>query len=145
METPLVSLPDLFPATRTAVLIDSPVEVAMRVVILDFQGTLTPLPDPVAFVQALQAQGDFVILWSGSPTSHIEDRVPGLLDAVDFFLGKPASLLDAVKACPQPPTEVVVVDDQEYIGYAATRYGRTRPEEWRYVPAADILRLQGLN
>tara|TARA_Y100000310_G_scaffold91693_1_gene89137 strand:- start:2414 stop:2764 length:351 start_codon:yes stop_codon:yes gene_type:complete len=114
----------------------------MRIIVLDFHGTLTPLPDPVAFVRALQAQGDFVILWSGSPHWEIEKVVPGLLAVVNCVAEKPDMPDKMIDATGVECDEVIVVDDHPILGHAAVRFGRVRPEMWRYVPAEDIISLQ---
>lgn len=114
----------------------------MRVVVLDFQGTLTPLPDPLTFVRELRAQGDFVILWSGSLPSTIEEQVPGLLDEIDSLAEKPEMPSTFIDAAGVTCDEVVVVDDEQILGRAALRFGRGRPESWRFVSAEDILGLK---
>ncbi len=114
----------------------------MRIVVLDFKGTLTPLADPLAFVRGLRAQGDYVILWSGSIRSAIEKTIPGLLGEVDRWAEKPEMPDKMIDATGVECDEVIVVDDHPILGHAAVRFGRVRPELWRYLPAEDIISLQ---
>lgn len=108
----------------------------MRAVVLDFQGTLTPLPNPVAFVTNLKEQGDYVVLWTGSDPKEVEQRAPGLLALVDALMVKPSLPHTAL---PEGPLdEVVFVDDEPLVGRAAVRFGRGRVEPWRFVLAQDI-------
>lgn len=89
----------------------------MRVVILDYQGTLTTLPDPVGFVKALNAQGDFTVLYSGSGDYEIQAGTPGLLEAVRAKHDKPASLRDIYLKLLEVRldiTSIVLVDDDDF-------------------------------
>ncbi len=116
----------------------------MRVVVLDFHGTLTLLPEPLAFVRSLREQGDYVVLWTGSPRSTVREVVPGLLEEVDSVVCKPDMPGTAIDRSGVEFDEVVVVDDQPALGNCAVRSGRVRPELWRFVPAENIRRLQRL-
>jgi len=114
----------------------------MRAVVLDFSGTLTTLPNPVAFIEALKAQGDYVVLWTASHDSDVEKAAPGTLAAVDVAVQKPELPLQALDGSGRVFDEVIVVDDEEILGRAALRFGRSRPEAWRYIHADEIQGLQ---
>lgn len=95
----------------------------MRVLLLDWSGTLSTLDDPVAFVEKLKAQGDYCILMSGHFAGTIDKECPGLVDACHRYKGRTA-LAEIVRDLtdthpyynnPDGPlegiTEIVVVDD----------------------------------
>ena len=95
----------------------------MRVLLLDYSGTLSTLDDPVAFVEKLRAQGDHCILMSGHSPVHITENHPGLVEACHKYKSR-VPLTEVVQELtnthpifedPKGPlqgiTEVVVVDD----------------------------------
>lgn len=85
----------------------------MKLFILDYMGTLTTLPDPVTFVQALKAQppDSWVVLHTGTDQHLIETRHPGLVEALDDVWFKPCHLSE--KMAPLKVESVVLVDDEE--------------------------------
>ncbi len=61
----------------------------MRLIILDYKGTLDTHADPKGLVQALVKQGDCVVLWSGTSS---RDMIPGLEEAFTYVFSKGSSL-----------------------------------------------------
>lgn len=122
-----------------------------RVVLLDYQGTLCPrVMQPgqaLEFVKALQAQGDLVILWTGSSIGGIMDETPNLAESVDRIRSK-CSLgreffeewdLNDVEA-----TEVVVLDDDRSGGEGmAESFNLVKPGIAKWVPAREWQALIG--
>jgi hydrogenase maturation factor len=113
----------------------------MRVLIIDFQGTLTTVPNPLDFVASLQGQGDYVVLHSGSSLMDIEERAHGLLNAVDDFVEKPTNprfVLTSLTGV----TEVIVCDDEKFLGEALVRFGKRESKApWRFLHADQIAQL----
>ncbi len=97
----------------------------MKVILLDFRGTLTTLPRPLEYLARLRAKepGCKLILWSGLPEDFLE---PELLMAVDDFWMKPG-LRNLLEATGWAFTEVIVVDDDIFIRKVASRMLRSLP------------------
>ena len=108
-----------------------------RFVVLDYTGTLDTVSDPVAFVRALQAQGDFVISWTGA-SQTLEEKTPGLRDAVNAVLEKPSGLPDQLQKIPEVPSSVVVCDDSKDIRGLCKMWSRRRAEPWHILHEGQI-------
>jgi phosphoglycolate phosphatase-like HAD superfamily hydrolase len=96
----------------------------MHLFIFDYDGTLTTLADPVAFVKALKQRhpDSCVLLHTGALPMTIQEHTPGLLEAVDHILGKPCVLSDYVRD--KPFSHLIIVDDEPLIRSALTRMFR---------------------
>jgi len=93
----------------------------MRLYIFNYQGTLTTLEDPVGFITALRGQNPDckIVIWSGSPKDQIDDRTPGLIDAVDDLWAKPGMLHEKVEGGGEMPDEIFLVEDDPTLRQAA--------------------------
>ena len=60
----------------------------MKVILLDYCGTLDLLKDPVKFVNDLKADGWVTALFSGSSYGDIRREFPGLQEAFDQKFSK---------------------------------------------------------
>lgn len=110
----------------------------MHLMILDFNGTLTRVSDPVAFVERLKAKGYVPVILTGSTSEDIDSTYPGLLSAVrDVFL-KPMPFAKILSELQLPVEAVTVVDDEPMIEKVVTKTAARRSEEWTFVPADRI-------
>jgi len=118
----------------------------MRIVLLDYQGTLCPRAmeagQAVHFVKDLQSQGDLVYLWTGSSTRDIQRETPGLAEAVDRNRSKWALGREILEELSYPDiriediSEVVVLDDDPDVGKGmAESFNLVKKGLARYVPA----------
>ncbi len=84
----------------------------MTLYIFDYGGTLTRLPEPVAFLKALRAHDPdaHIILFTGTPAHDIHQESPGLLEEIEALWPKPNFIHAAVAA--KNPSRVVMVDDE---------------------------------
>ena len=119
----------------------------MRVVLLDYQGTLDILEPGQAlqFVKDLQARGDFVCLWTGTETRVIQRENPGLAESVDRRVSKWILGREALESLEEHDvTEVVVVDDDSDMGEGMTgSFNIAKAGIARYVPAKEWKSLLG--
>ncbi|MEI6297362.1 MAG: hypothetical protein WCO84_07040 [bacterium] len=71
-------------------------------------------------VSKLQKQGDWVILWTGTPSTDIQRESPGLAEMVDRFMRKDCLgyeiLEDMAERGMDNVTEVAILDDDEEAG-----------------------------
>lgn len=86
----------------------------MRLVILDYHGTLSCHNNPKELVTKLRARGDCVVMWSGGG----RDIPPELMDLCTYVISKYSTLkevFETVQAQPAwssiKPTEVFISDD----------------------------------
>lgn len=91
----------------------------MRIVLLDWEGTLGTLKDPHGFVEKLQDQGDYVFLVSELPEAAFK-ACPALLGQFDGVLTKPAPLLSEIVRSVEETkgftiTSLIAADDNVFI------------------------------
>lgn len=84
----------------------------MHLFVLDYDGTLTHLRDPIGFIAALRQKYTpaVVALYTGASRSTVEEYTPGLLDAIDFLWPKPSLLLAHIQAL--DPEVITIADDE---------------------------------
>lgn len=116
----------------------------MRLIFLDYGGTLECLPDPVAFVYGLKAQGDMPILFTGSPLDVIQKAHPGLTEAVDHIVRKASIHGDQYVEFAPEAKELVFVDNEPwYLSWVADIDQYDEDRTWRVVPADQAHTLLG--
>ncbi len=113
---------------------------ATKLVVLDYQGTLTTLSDPVAYVDALRNEGWTVVLWSGSEEQDIHKEVPGLLECLDRVFPKPGDLTDLLQDC-EPLSQFVLVDDEPLMRRMGLQVTRNRSVKCRALAPSEMMSL----
>jgi hypothetical protein len=115
----------------------------MRLIILDYGGTLTRLPDKADFVRKLIVQGDWPCLYTGNDITILRKIEPDLMVAIRQAFQKGTDKfqdLPSLVRAPTPITEVVVVDDESLWEFPT----RCMDDDkiggwpWRFVYAGDI-------
>jgi hypothetical protein len=110
----------------------------MRAIVLDLTGTLDTVVDPQSFVRNLRDEGNWTILWTGTPLEDVEEGFPGLLETFDQVASKPGQ--------PRPDRdceEVVFVDDDPMMRILSGRYGQMWGKVTSFIAARDIEVLAG--
>lgn len=122
----------------------------MRVILLDYGGTLNQMMNPTGFVQWLVSQGDFPVLFTGTAHQVIDHNHPRLRQTVKRCLAKGRVRLKDLpdpKVFPLPPgetlTEVVLVDDEYDAQVLIQDLNEVRHggATWRFLHAQEILTL----
>jgi hypothetical protein len=102
---------------------------------------LDKIPEAVKFVQALQDQGDYTILWTGSSISEIQGEIPGLAEIMDRIVRKDRlgrELFEDLSYQDIEVTEVVILDDDPGMGMSMVgSCNFAIPNVARYVNAQD--------
>ena len=109
----------------------------MRVYLLDRNGTLNTLADPLGYVKALQAAGHKACLYSGGSFSHEKDLFNEVARQCDDVISKGALFNDVEERCSDWGTDLKFVaaeDDFLIIGWTK----QFRPL-WRIVLPENLL------
>lgn len=113
----------------------------MKIILLDYRGTLDVLTDPVKFVNDLKAKGWITALWSGSSYEDVRREFPGLLEALNQRISKGPlgrDILEDFSYNQIVPSEVVILDDDPGLGKGmAESFNRCKAGLARYIPAED--------
>ena len=116
-----------------------------KLALIDYMGTTCPgSMEPgqaVAFVKALQADGYYVVLWSGTDLRDIKADVPGLVESMDRSISKCSlgrEILEELGYDDIQVSEVVVLDDSCLGGESMARsFNCARERIARWVHAED--------
>lgn len=111
-----------------------------KLVVLGYQGTLTTLSEPVAYVNALRNEGWTVVLWSGHWERDIRTEMPGLVERLDRMFPKPGDLTDLLQDS-EPLTEFVLVDDDPLMRRLGVRVTRNRSVKCRALAPSQMMSL----
>jgi hypothetical protein len=112
----------------------------MRVIFFDYKGTLDRVKDPVAFINALKAHGDFTILHSATLSNTIEKDFPGLPACFDLILSKGGTDFEREVSDTPGATEVILVDDECFMASLMEDFDSVHACDvsWRFLHANAI-------
>lgn len=119
----------------------------MRVLFIDFNGTLDTVADMPSFIKTLKDQGDCLILMTGNTSGAIK-ALGETASEFAFIAAKPFNLPDLLRELGEEdrlggnPTEVIVVDDSGPLVRSLVRCSRDALDiPIRGLGARDILEL----
>ena len=115
----------------------------MRLLLIDYGGTLTRLKDPVGFINALKAQGDYVVMHTGNDIAMMRKFKDSddMMRACNRVISKGAGSIELlVSRVPEGITEAVIVDDESLWESTAETFDVVKAHgwSWRYVYAGNI-------
>jgi len=95
----------------------------MHLYLFDFQGTLTSLDNPVAFIRTLRDQEPEakIVIFSGIPSWAMRKEHGKLADVVDDIWSKAFGLPERLEAQGWPIAKVTIVDDTSFFRQSAER------------------------
>ena len=114
----------------------------MKLYLFDFNGTLTRLTEPLAWLARLREQnpGCKVVVWTGASGGLLQAKMPGLAEAVDAVWYKLSRVQENIVAAGWEPTQIIVVDDDHWGRESAEIIFHNHP----HVEVLDETALEGL-
>jgi len=118
------------------------VNLVKRFLILDFQGTLTRLRNPVAFLRKLGEGDDVVVIWTGTPEGLSKE----MIEAAHSVAAKPYPFVPFIQELIEThgtPSKVIVCDDNADLGASTAQLPWAFEFPVEYLPATEIETLLG--